>query len=200
MLRITSKETIMHKKTDIQDLDIPKDDIDCWERYPKHHWIYDLSRLLDAQNIKWSPYETDSHPDRELNIDLRYTKPLVRQPGFIYIKKPEGRYTITEMYIIKGEIKLMRHIDHITSKEIESLFGEVELRLNAFVTLYFQKFTGVVTTETFGNEIFRIRLRPYDNSSNTNQEVNKLVKRIYKKSDITLHGLTDRAFHEELAS
>jgi hypothetical protein len=78
----------------------------------------------------------------------------------------------------------MRHIDTLTGRELESIFGEVELRLNAFTTLYFQKFTGVITTETFGNEIFRIKLKPYsDPEQERNQEVIKLLRRIYKKSD-----------------
>jgi hypothetical protein len=191
----------MHKKTDTNDLDIPKDDIDCWERYSKHRWVYDLSRLLDAQNIKWSPFEVDGLPDRELNIKLETNRTVIRQPGFIYIKKPEGRHTFTEMYLIKGEIKLMRHVDPDTGRELESLFGEVELRLNAFATLYFQKFTGVITAETYANEIFRIRLSTFvDTSRETNLEVIKLVKRIYKKNEVIVHGLTDRALQETLAS
>lgn len=191
----------MNKKVDTNEFDIPKDDIECWGKYPKYRWIYDLSRLLEAQNISWSPFEDDHLPDRELNMELISEKPLIRQPGYIYINKPTGRYTITEMYIIKGEIKLMRHIDDTNGKEIESLFGEVELRLNAFATLYFQKFTGVVTAETYGNEIFRLRLRPYSSSGvDANPEVNKLIKRIYKKSDLIVNGLSDRALHESLAS
>jgi hypothetical protein len=67
--------------------------------------------------------------------------------------------------------------------------------------LYFQKFTGVITAETYANEIFRIRLRPLiDIANETNQEVIKLIKRIYKRTDITLSGLTDRVLHETLAS
>lgn len=191
----------MHRKTDTQDFDIPRDDIECWDRYPKHRWVYELSRLLDAQNIKWSPFEIDSLPDRELNIDMYSRKPLIRQPGYIYMKKSDGRHILTEMYITKGEIKLMRHIDPDTKLELPSLIGEVELRLNAFVTLYFQKFTGVVGIETYANEIYRVQLRPHvDITSETNQEVVKLAKRIYKKSDITAIGLTDRATHETLAS
>jgi len=191
----------MHRKTDTQELDIPKDDIECWERYPKHRWIYEMSRLFDAQNIKWSPYEVESLPDRELNIDLMSSKTSVRQPGYIYTKKPEGRHIYTELYVTKGEIKLMRHIDPETGKVLGSLIGEVELRLNAFVTLYFQKFTGVITAETYANEIFRIRLRPYFSTSlETDQDVIKLIKRIYKRTDITLSGLTDRVLHETLAS
>jgi hypothetical protein len=190
----------MHKKTDTQEFDIPKDDIECWDRYPKHRWVYELSRLLDVQNIKWSPFSVNTLPDRELSIDLVSNKMLVRQPGYIYMKKAEGRHTLTEMYISKGEIKLMRHIDPESHKELSSLIGEVELRLSAFTTLYFQKFTGVVGVETISNEIYRMQLRPYlDISIDTNQDVTKLVKRIYKKSDTTI-GLTDRVIHETLAS
>ncbi len=176
----------MHKKTDTQELDIPEDDIECWERYPKHHWVYELSRLLDSQNIKWSPYEVEGLPERELNIKLVSNKTLVRQSGFIYIKRPEGPHLFTEVYITKGEIKLMRHVELRKQEEVLTLNGEVELRINAFVTLYFQKFTGVMGIETYSNEIYRIQLRSYlDVISELNQDVIKLLKRIYKK--ISLH-------------
>jgi hypothetical protein len=176
----------MHRKTDTADFGIPNDDIECWERYPKYRWVYELSRLLDAQSIKWSPYEIDSLPDRELNIDLHSNQTIVHQPGYIYTKRAKGRHILTEMFISKGEIRLMRHIDPNTHKELPSLVGEVELRLNAFATLYFQKFTGVVGVETYSNEIFRLQLRPHvDIIRDTNQEVVKLAKRIYKKVDVT---------------
>lgn len=166
----------MHRKTDIQELYIPKDDIECWIRYPKYHWVYDLSRLLDAQNIKWSPFETDALSDKEINIRLQ------SEPGYIYIKKPGGQQTITELYIVKGEIKLMRHIDPITYKELSFFYGEISLRLNSFVTLYFQKFTGVINIEMWSNEISKIQLKPFnDIKFETNQSIIKLIKRIYKK-------------------
>ena len=164
----------MHRKTDTLEFDIPKDDIECWDRYPKHRWVYELSRILDVQNIKWSPFAIDTFPDRELGIDMVSAKTLVRQPGYIYMKKAEGRHMFTEVYIAKGEIKLMRHIDPKTYKELDNLVGEVELRLNAFSTLYFQKFTGVVGFETFSNEIYRIQLRPY---ADINNETNRFVFR-----------------------
>jgi len=187
----------MHKKIDLQELDIPKDDIECWERYPKHRWVYDLSRLLDAQNIIWSPYEVESLPDREINIRLISDKINARYPGYIYFKKPEGAHIITEVYILKGEIKIMRHTNVVS----ETLFGELELRLNSFVTRYFQKFNGVIRVETLGNVIVRIRLsNESDSNKETDQEVIKLIKRIYKKSDLTLNGLTDRILQETIAS
>lgn len=190
----------MHKKTDILDLDIPKDDIECWERYPKHHWVYDLSRLLDAQNIKWSPYEVTSLPDRELNMRLETDQTCIRQPGYIFVKRPDLPVTITEVYITKGEIKLMRHLDALTKKELQGLIGEIELRISAFVTIYFQKFTGVISVESLGPDIYSMRLKPYSElSQETNAEVIKLIKRIFKKTE-TVIGLKDRALHESLAS
>jgi hypothetical protein len=191
----------MQKKTDTSELDIPKDDVDCWERYPKHRWVYDLSRLLDAQHISWSPYEVSMYPYRELNMRLESELPIIRQPGFIYTKTPEGDHLTSEVYIAKGEIKLIRHLDSKTGKELPNLVGEVELRLNAFVTLHFAKFTGVITCETHGHDIYRIQLRAYsDLSLTTDSEIIKLTKRIYKRTETTLNGLTDRILHESLAS
>jgi hypothetical protein len=191
----------MHKKTDTIELDIPRDDIDCWERYPKHRWVYDLSRLLDAQHIEWSPYEVPMYPHRTLNMNLETNQTIVHQPGFIYMKPVDGDHLISEVFIAKGEIKLLRHIDQNTGKELTNLVGEVELRLNAFVTLHFAKFTGVITCETYGHDIRKIQLRAYsDLSLTTNSEINKLIKRIYKRSDLTFNGLTDRILHETLAS
>jgi hypothetical protein len=177
----------MHKKSDTYELDYPRDDIDCWERYTRYHWVYDLSRLLDAQNIKWSPFEVKSLPDRELNIELISNDAIVRQPGYVYLKKPYGPYVITEIHIIKGEVKNMRQFDPVTSDELESFIGEIELRINAFVTLHFQKFTGVISADMYSNEIFRIRLRPYTDPQNeANADVLKLIKRIYKRTELNV--------------
>lgn len=191
----------MHRKTDTHDLDVPKNDIECWERYPKHRWVYELTRLLDSQNIKWSPFETLAFPDREMNLKLESVIDISYQPGFIYFRKPNGLHIITEVHITKGEIKNMRHFDPVTRNEYAELIGEVELRINAFVTLHFQKFTGVISIDTYANEILRMRLRPHiDPASEANIDVAKLVKRIYKKSDISLSGPSDRILHESLAS
>ncbi len=191
----------MHRKTDTFDLDYPKDDIECWERYPKHRWVYELSRLLDAQNIRWSPYEVNSLPDRELNIELVSKSTAIRQPGYVYLRKPAGNHVITEVHIIKGEVKNMRHFDPATNDEHADLIGEIELRISAFVTLHFQKFTGVVSIDTYSNEILRMRLRPHvEPTHEANLDVLKLVKRIYKRTEITVIGPADQALHETLAS
>ena len=191
----------MHKKIDIQELDIPKDDIECWERYTKLHWVYDLSRLLDAQNIKWSPYSVGELIHAEPNMILYSDKNYQIDSGQIYLKKPNGNHLFTELYIAKGEIKLIRHINPETGEELPTLSGEIQLRLSAFTSLHLHKFTGVFTAETWTNDIFRIRLCPHaDINYETNQEVIKLVKRIYKKIDVNINGLTDQVLQETFAS
>lgn len=185
----------MHKKNDNTEISIPKDDFECWERYPKYHWVYDLSRLMDAQNIMWSPYEDPDLTYKVANINLKPVNAIPYNPGYIYIEKPTGDYLVTDVYIVKGEIKFMQHIG------MDTLIGQLELRLNAFVTLHFQKFTGAISVETYGNNIYGVRLRPsLELDLITNPELVKLIKRIYKKTDITLIGLTDRVLHETLAS
>lgn len=189
----------MQKKIDIHELDIPKDDIECWKKYPKHRWVYERTRIYDAQSIHWSPVETSEFnyevPTIELETLSHYT------PGTIFIKNPLGLHMKTEVYVAKGEIKHMRHIDPETGSELPSLIGEIELRLSAFMTLHFIRFTGVISAETYGNEIHRIQLKPHiELSQEENQNILKIAKRIYKKNEITINGLTDRALHNELAS
>lgn len=167
----------------MQELDIPVDDIECWERYPKHNWVYDMSRLLDSQNIKWSPYNTPIFTEKKLNINLESEKDVTQFPGYIYTEKTFGDDMTTEVYITKGEIKLIRHI---RPADIP-LVGEIELRINAFISLHLTKFTGVITVDTQSHEIYRISLRPHTNSVHeTNQEVVRLLKRIYKRIDVSV--------------
>ncbi len=192
----------MHKKIEIQDLDIPVDDVDCWERYPKHRWVYDLSRLLDAQNIKWSPFMSDTFLNQAVNMYLESNNNLAYMPAWIYINNPVGKQILSEAYIVKSEIRYIRYVDKITKQLITDNVGDVELRVSAFVSIHFQKFTGVITAETIGSNIYSIRLRPMPELAlKANPDISKLIKRIYKKNDVShLTGLSDHLLHETRTS
>ena len=180
----------MQKRTDTQEFNIPKDDIESWDRYPKHRWVYDLSRLLDAQNIAWSPFSTDSLHHRVVNMEFDTYKKVTYEPAYIYINNPSGMLITSEVYISKGEIKFVRHFSGRSQTELKEYTGNIELRINAFVSMHFQKFSGVITVESVGNYIMAIRLRPHCELINdTNPDIVKLVKRIYKKTDITLNDI-----------
>lgn len=192
-------ENNMHKKIDTHNLNIPIDDVECWDRYPKYRWVYDLSRLLDAQNIQWSPFKRDNFADMVPNMDFESVSSIMYNTGTIFINAPIGANIITEVYIAKGDIKLIRHIDKSTAEEIQDFTGGLELRINAFVSIHFQKFTGVISVESIGNDIMAIRLRPNRDIS-ADQNLVRLAKKIYKKTDLTLPGLTDQVIHESVAS
>lgn len=191
----------MYKKLNTIDLDIPKDDIECWTKYPKYRWVYDFSRLLDSQHVDWSPFYTSELTDRYENIQMECLLINDKDVGHIYIAPLVGTRVLSELYVIKGEIKFIRHISSETHVEYSHVIGSVELRLSAFVTMHFHKFTGVLSVETCSNTIIRVRLNPsVDINTEVNQEVIKLLKRIYRKADSTVIGLTDQILHESLAS
>lgn len=192
----------MHKKIENLELDIPKNDLDCWERYPKQRWVYDASRVLDAQNIKWQLTEPATPFEKIPTISLKTKTGVEHYLGYIYTDILPAEHLLSEVYIVKGEVKFIRQLDFHSLKEVDSLPGQLDLKINALVALYFQKFTGVISMEVRGTEIIRIQLRPSysDLGLIDNQELIKLIKRIYRKTEITLSGLTDRVLHETLAS
>jgi len=181
----------MQKKSYIQDLNIPKDDVECWDRYPKHHWVYDLSRLLDAQHVKWSPFKTDLFQHKMVNMDLLSISDISLEPAYIYIEELEGLNVITEVYISKGEIKLLRHFDKDSKEEMDTFIGNVELRINAFISMHFQKFSGIITVESLKGYIIAICLRPYSElTTDISNDIHRLTKKIYKKTDLTIERLS----------
>ncbi len=191
----------MQKKIDIQDLDIPVDDIECWNRYPKHNWVYDLSRLLDAQHIKWSPFATDELKTLAVNMFLESSKQVAYVPSYIYINAPVGKQAIAEVYLIKGEIKLIKFVDKETLIPILESTGNMELRISAFVAIHFQKFTGIISIDMIGADMYSIRLKSHPELALTNSDTIKIIKRIYKKNDsIQVNGPTDQQLHEMLNS
>ena len=96
----------------------------------------------------------------------------------------------------------MRYFCNTDKKVLTEDVGDVELRISAFISIHFQKFTGVISVETIGTDIYSIRLRPLPELALVaNTEVSKLIKRIYKKNDVIhINGLTDHHLHETIAS
>lgn len=183
------------------ELDIPVDDLDCWARYPKHRWVYETSRLLDSQNIKWSPVETAEYSIHLDHLSITGNNQQYRS-GSIYVQPFAGRHLITEVYVIKGEIKHIRHFNPETGEQLPELVGELELRINAFVSLYFTKFSGVFTCHSSGQCLYKLSLRPQSELGQKDTiETTKLIKRLFRKnSQVSLNGLADRATQEVHAS
>lgn len=184
----------MNKKLVQNDLDVPTDDYDCWQRYPRYRWVYELSRLYDLQHISWSTIKTDEFTQELENLSSRT---IPGSLGTIYVKQFPEQSLKTEVYLVKGEIKEYSH----TKTSVDQELGQLEIRIAAFVSLHFSRFTGIISVEMSGIDITRISLKPESDLSHiTDKELVKLIKRIYKKQEATVIGLTDRALREPLAS
>lgn len=149
---------------------IPTTDASAWDQYSTFNWVYDTQRLLGAQHIKWSPFFGHRfnqsipihHFDSEVVLieDVPYLSPGERRPGHIFIAAPEvEKHRFTETVIVKGEIKMALQTEN-NETPTSNIIGEAELRVYAFVTMYFKKFTGCASFETYGNEIYVAKLRP----------------------------------------
>lgn len=168
----------MHKRIE---LDIPINDIECWEKYPKHRWVYDKTRLFDSQNILWRPYITDELKDTTPIISLKTDTNNI-EIGNIFYNSPKGQETISELYIIRGEIKYVQHTNSNTGDVLDSIPGGTDIRIMAFISMHFQKYTGVLSIKTIGLEIIDVCLRSIQPklALKANQEIDKIIKRIYK--------------------
>jgi hypothetical protein len=188
----------MQKKND---LDIPTDDLDSWARYPRHRWVYEASRLLDAQNIKWSPVPSEQFGFAFDNLSIK-TDQTTHCSGKIYLEHPSGRPLYSEVYISRGEIKFIRHVDPKTGENLTELTGGTDLRINAIVSLYFAKFSGVITCHLVGDFIYRIYLRPQPELGlKETVETLRISKKIFRKTDsYQILGLSDQALQQAHAS
>lgn len=188
----------MNKRNEIKDLDIPIDDIDCITRYPKHKWVYDLTRLLDSQSTPWSLVKTPEFSQTSKIFDLDHNTEVL-QTGEIYLRPSDKAPVYTEVFIIKGEIKKHRHLSE-SLEELDQNITETDIRITAFVNLHFGKFTGVCVFKSIGNTITQVRLRPCQaNYKQSSSDYIRLLSRIYKKP-LIINGLTDRDLRESLAS
>jgi len=162
---------------ELNDYNIPGTMQDCWEKYPNYNWVYNSTRLLDAQHMPWSPFETSSYSHKLKTFTLS------NDNGFIYIPDNENfseEPLLTETIIKTGDLKWLAH--YVDSKFIDEINGEADLRINAFIALYLRKFTGGVSFRTRSNHIYEISLCPTKDIIDSYPEVaTKLLKKIYKK-------------------
>jgi len=139
-------------------IDVPLNDETAYKLYPRYNWVYSTSRVLDMQNIDWSPFSM-------AGTEFPLTEfPLVDGPeaGTIYTRSLLGDRLTTDVAIMKGDIKWAAHhsvADDGTRELLTELRGDIELRISALTTLHFKKFAGIISVDTIGHDIIAVRLR-----------------------------------------
>lgn len=168
--------------------EIPTDHKSSWDKYPKFRWVYETTRLLDMQGIEWSPYRSESYVNG-LNM-FNYGLPLglldwansVNGSVVAWVPKLKPEVLMTTVAIFKGEAKYFKHVD-VGDVILDNLNGDIELRINAMLSLHFQKFTGVIDVQTFGKDIVAVNLyvseAQYRLLNDADPELFKHIVRIY---------------------
>lgn len=162
--------------------DIPLTDYAAWNMYPKYRWIYSTSRLLDLQNIVWSPFYSSAlcasleefTADNQTGNMLEEWAPNALSDGqtvfgAIFVKPIIGECLTTDAVILKGELKWLAHhtrkadLDNnrmqVGKKVLADIRGDIELRISALAKMALPKYTGVVSVDTIGTTIVSARLR-----------------------------------------
>jgi hypothetical protein len=174
-------------------VDIPLDDKTAWKMYPNNNWVYSTSRLLEMQNISWSPFYQNGFDHMLNEFCLDDTNKLEESPmavstlpGKIFVRPMHGDVLTTVVAVLKGEIKWAAHhvLDASINKNVvlQDLRGDVELRISALTTLHFRKFAGVITVDSIGHDIIATKLRMTpDVVSQYPEDWLKRVVRIYSR-------------------
>lgn len=172
-----------------EDYNIPLTDYDCYDRYHKHIWIYDLAKMRDNQHLKYDLFKTDEctqavkqssfNKDATHLIDEEFFHGELER-GCIFIPPVSGEAIFTDMIIYRGEIKWFKH--HDQTDFLDTIHGELELRALAIVALFFQSFNGIMSFQSYGPDIFVLHLHPDRHMiTKYDDEAQKLIKKIFKK-------------------
>lgn len=163
------------------DVNVPTDDIDSFEWYPKFRWVYEKLNIAKSQGL---PCGTrDSSPPhfpvfakpninlRGMGLDsqiIRTQTEFERLPdGHMWMPLLEGEHISTDCAIVDGEMKWIRHAlgfpwtdGMFTHWVIET---EHRVELNQFLSRWVKGnmtgYTGMMNFETIGGKIIETHLR-----------------------------------------
>lgn len=165
---------------------VPATDTECWNKYPKYRWLFETSKLFEAQNKKWSfvkdskfncVYQTSSFDRPFTSMFLKYSSTATL--GELYVQDADNTDTMhTDVVIRKGEITWFKH--HKYNSFIDEINAEVELRISAFIIMNFAKWNGVLSIKTISNEIYAVKCMPSNMLTQYPEKVIEQLKKIYK--------------------
>ena len=168
--------------TDITDIiteKSPKTNIEAWVEYPKFNKVQQTSALFDFQHVEWQPFEDDqfniSHP--AFNID--------GYEGNIYTKPLRGDDLTTYVAVNKGDIKWIAHTPRGTFEFEDQIRGSLELRIGAFVTTVYKKFSGIISFDSVGDNVVAVNMNISKDFAGaiTDDELTKNIKRLYSRRE-----------------
>ena len=164
---------------------IPTEDSDAWQWYPRHRWVYDKLAVALSQGLDAGPHGT---PPPRFPV---FSKPIVNlkgmgvgshllrsqadyeryyAPGHFWMTLLEGRHVSSDLAVVDGVPRWWRHV---TGKPAgEGTFdywtvhaepdAAIERRCGAWVRAHLAGYTGMLNLETIGGTIIEAHLRITD--------------------------------------
>jgi len=161
---------------------IPTEDSDAWQWYPRYRWVYDKLAVALSQKLEAGPHGTTpprfpvfSKPiinlrgmgvgSRVLHDNADYERHYV--PGHFWMTLLDGRHVSSDVAVVDGEPRWWRHV---TGKPAgEGTFdswtvhaapdAEIEARCGAWLEKHLAGYTGMLNLETIGGAIIEAHLR-----------------------------------------
>ncbi|MGH6815810.1 MAG: hypothetical protein ACREC6_08900 [Hyphomicrobiaceae bacterium] len=161
---------------------IPTDDPEAWDWNPKHRWVYDKLQVAVSQDVRAAPhgvmpphFPVFSKPIvnlRGMGIGSRIVVDAAdyerhHAPGHMWMVLLEGRHISTDMAVVAGEPKWIRHA---TGKPMPQgtfdywtvharPFPQLDDLLSAWVRRHLVGYTGMLNFESIGGTIIEVHLR-----------------------------------------
>lgn len=163
------------------DINIPTDDIDSYEWFPNHRWVYDKLRIARSQGLvsgmagdPTPVFPVFAKPNvnlRGMGLDSRIIRTQTEfdalPPGHMWMPLLLGEHISTDCAIVNGEVKWLRHAlgfpwhEGMFTHWVIELGHRIELKhfLTNWVRQHMAGYSGMMNFETIGGTIIEAHLR-----------------------------------------
>ncbi len=161
---------------------IPLEDVDAYEWYPAHRWIYNKLVVAQSQGLACAPhgvcppeFPVFSKPItnlRGMGVGSRVLPDIEHYwrhlaPGHFWMTLLQGEHVSSDIAIVRGSAKSYRHsrgmpagegtFDHWVIESVQR--PELEAYLDDWISRHLGSYTGMLNVETIGSRIIDAHLR-----------------------------------------
>jgi hypothetical protein len=162
-------------------VNVPTDDLDSYEWYPKFRWVYDKLKIAKSQGIACG---TPSDRPKNFpifakpNVNLRgmgmhsgaifsQTELAALPSGHMWMELLKGDHISSDLAIVKGKVKWSRHAlgfpwtDGMFTHWVIETTQRIELNqfLTDWISQQLADYTGMLNVETIGGKMIEAHLR-----------------------------------------
>jgi len=173
--------------------DIPVNDIVAYQQYPKLRPVYQIKHILELQNIHCSLIKENLDQWMIPDYSFNFSRTLIRKPpcttsenfqlGYFFAGPLEGDHYHADVAILKGNVVWSQSFKYDTEITLinKEISGNLDLKLNALITMLLHKFTGVIEIEIIGEVIVSIHLKPRAIHLYS-KDIKEQITKLYNKS------------------